>query len=292
MLFNIGCAHHMSPSDVTRLNACYMKVVRDIGSARNHADFKSGKSDVQVLHELDLPSMRTLLSCAPLRFCRRLVSSDVPRAVRLAAMAARRKQNWTTLILSDFAWLASRFPQKFGHLQPPATDLKSWLNLVSDSKNWNRLLSSIVKHRDLVSNDVAIVDVSDSVISSFPCTSCDAVFASLSALCTHNYRVHHYRNPARYYIVHDTCAACLRKFHHRDDVFRHLAYGNQQCLQLLQRIYLPMPHSAVCELDDAAVASRKDRAASRCPRPPPCKELRPLLHPDILQVRQQLYQFG
>ena len=130
-------------------------------------------------------------------------------------------------------------------------------------------------------------------MSSFPCHICGAVFASLSALCTHNYRIHHYRNPARYYIVvHSACAARLRKFHPCDDIFWHLAYGNPQSLQLLQRIYMPMPHSTVCELDDAAVVSRKHRAASRCPRPPPCPELGPLLHPDIVHERPQFYSFG
>ena len=175
-----------------------------------------------------------------------------------------------------------------------ANDFRSWLNhVLSSGKGWNTFLSSICKQSDPISGDIAHVNVAEIMPSSFACNLCDAVFLSIAALCTHNFRCHGYRNPARYFIKSNTCAACLTKFHHRDDVFRHLAYYRSKgCLQLLQRIYLPMSHGTVCELDDVAVVSKLDRAASRCPCTPPCKELGPLLHVDILDVRRrQLYQF-
>ena len=206
-------------------------------------------------------------------------------------MSARGKDSWPHLLVADFVWIASRFPSKFEHLEHPAMDLTPWLKLLFEHTRWNEFLSSICRHCDPVCGEIADANVTDTFTSSLPCPTCGAVFANTSALCTHNYRCHGYRNRARYFIVHNTCAACLRKYHHRDDVFRHLAYGNKRCLQLLQRIYSPLPHSTVCELDDAAVTSRKDRAASRCPRTPPCQEHGRLLHVHIVHIRRRLYQF-
>ena len=82
----------------------------------------------------------------------------------------------------------------------------------------------------------------------------------------------------------NVCAACLMKFSDRDKAVKHLAYSHDRCLNLLQKLYVPLDDAVVTELDAASVAVRADSIRSRVPSAPACKLLGPLLHPDFVTI--------
>ena len=131
------------------------------------------------------------------------------------------------------------------------------------------------------------------VSSNFTCSECDASFNTVAALCTHNFRNHGYRNPARYFISdNNACPVCNRVFQHRDLAFKHLAYDSKRCLALAQTIFNPMPHAQVVELDLQAVLIRKRIDTSQQPYVPPFRTHGPFVSHCLAEVRGGLRTYG
>ena len=97
------------------------------------------------------------------------------------------------------------------------------------------------------------------------------------------FRCHGYRNPARHYIMNNTCAACLRVFATRERCVHHFAYDSVPCLILIKSIYLPLPVEVVLQLDDEAVKLRNLRAKTRVPLALPRRAAGPLINACLAQ---------
>ena len=296
LLYNVGGAHRVSKSDLVRMSACYMRVCRDIVKARVTKDSTEKLSDVQVLRRIQLPSLHTLFRCARLRFCARLLHSDVPYALKLAGLSSRSDGSWASLVVTDFAWLATRMPHKFADLDHPSRCLSEWIERVNVyGKKWNSLLSIICSQCDPsadASELIGNLHCSD-IFTCFTCTDCDTSFNTVASLCTHRFRCHGYRNPARYFIsINNACPVCDLVSHNLDDAFKHLAYNRPRCLAVAQTLFHPISHAQVVELDLQAVKDRKRNANSRRPRMLPLKIYGPLVSSALADVRGGLRTYG
>ena len=285
LLYNIGSGHRLSRSDESKLNTCYLKVCRDIANMHNSPVCEQFSTDEAVLFELNLPSMNTLIRCQRLRFLRRLLMTDVPFVTRFCALSARSELSWPQLIVDDFTWLAKRMPHRFADLGHPLDAMKQWLDCVlSYSSRWSKVLDMLCNSRDPTTHPHAEIDPYCSQTLHF-CTECSFFSSNVSALRTHMFRIHGYKNPARSYIAQrNTCAACLHAFSSRDKVFKHLAYDSKDCLALLQQLYSPLPQSTVLDLDSEAVTARHNTSRSRACTRRACREYGPLVHLDLVTI--------
>ena len=179
-------------------------------------------------------------------------------------------------------------------MEHPSVALKDWLRAIAGfGKKWNHLLSSLCHQRDLALATSSLGMPQTSIVSIHACQHCSSSFDTLAALRTHMFRHHGYRNPARYYISHDnTCAACLMSWTSRDDVFKHLAYGPNKCLTLLQQVWDPIDHELAIALDAAAVEQRISVSKARTPRTPPVRLQGPRVSPCLAAVRGHKKHFS
>ena len=120
LLYNVDGAHKVSKSDLVRMSACYMRACRHIVKARVTKDSWEKLSDVQVLRRIQLPILHTIIRCARLHFCERLLHSDVGYALKLAGLSNKSDGSWASLVVTNFAWLATRMPHKFADLDHPS----------------------------------------------------------------------------------------------------------------------------------------------------------------------------
>ena len=218
------------------------------------------------------------------------MSTDVPFVTRLCALSACSKLLWPSLILDDVLRLSRRMPHRFADLSNPAEAMKQWLDcVVSHGNRWSKVLTILTSSKDppLVPH-AATTDPYRSQTLHFR-THCDLSSGNVSAVMTHKFRRHGYRNLARSYVAQrNTCAACLHSFSSRDKVIKHLAYDSKPCLALLQSIYSPLPESTVIDHDSKAVSARRDSDRSRSCVRHAVREHGPLIHADLVTINGRI----
>ena len=127
-------------------------------------------------------------------FCSRLLYSDVPYALKLAALSSRSEGSRASLLVIDLAWLATRMPHKFYDLDHPSRCRSQWLDRIQEyGTKWNSLVAKLCETCDpalgasLSSSDHAASHHDADMSSTHICSDCDASVDTVAELCTHRF---------------------------------------------------------------------------------------------------------
>ena len=100
-------------------------------------------------------------------------------------------------------------------------------------------------------------DTAEDLPNPFSCNWCGKAFNKLSDLKSHCALRHGYRNCARRFAVGTTCRCCLKQFHTRPKLIKHLTSGRPQCLQNLVASRHPLLLDEVAQLDSEDLKNTK-----------------------------------
>ena len=118
---------HFKEKEVVRLNAVYMKALRDVLRAHNtaHGDHVT---DSTVLEKLGMPSFMFLC---------RLLRTTLKMTVFLAAVSAADSASWVRWVFADLSWLYLVLPRKLSNMPHPDDSPQEWVqSIVNAPQLW------------------------------------------------------------------------------------------------------------------------------------------------------------
>ena len=132
------------------------------------------------------------------------------------------------------------------HCGDPSTCADSWRTCLSNVSrcHWS---TCIRKALELTPYDPCKRDLGVICKPAF-CPVC-AISLPRSALGGHLSIVHAWRNPARAYAHGSNCRACMKEFHTRPNLLKHLCYSSPPCLDIVMAHYMPLEPGVIVALD-------------------------------------------
>ena len=114
------------------------------------------------------------------------------------------------------------------------------------------------------------------------CTVCSYACPTIQGMSWHRFDVHGLKDPLRDMVLGVTCACCLRYYHSRERLVRHLAQTSSRCaLFYFQSVGPQNPEAVKAEEDEAKVVSKRLAKAGKRrvhAEAPPHRVLGPLAH--------------
>ena len=266
----------LNAKDERRLHHAYVNCFRAALGMFNREDSVDRTSDEEILKLAGVPHSSVIVRLSRLRYYRRLIISDQHQLLRYLCAVSVRAGTWLAQIQNDMAWMAASLPSKLSELPSPFIDLQPWNELVTNS-GWSHLLDAVAE-ASAAAHIVQSLCAPPDCDASFFCYECGRSFESIQLLHNHAHRSHGYVSTARLYAPDLQCKSCLTVFSNRDRVVQHLnSHRTNDCLHLLQNVYLPLSHDAVRKLDKQALACSKTCISGR----PAYRCAGPLLHADM-----------
>ena len=277
LLINIATLHTLSDRSLKKLNHVYMRILRRIADVKYDAGCPS-ISDSEVLAITHHIPIRPLIKFLRLAYFGRLAKRAPPLLLRLLDQEAV----WLDGIAADLEWLDELTERRLG-LPAVSQDFKAWAAAAA-SPAWAGTVSraraamlrgiqaAAIPATPAPAGPPSIASPASEVVARSPCFcyECGASFAAAAALAAHAWRAHGRRNP-RAAGVHGThCLACLREFHVRGRLMRHLCSVGACAAAVEAHVPPPPPELTACLIEDERKARRlhsRGRAFGPCSLP-------------------------
>ena len=252
----------LSTSQHARVRSFVVKIARTILGKLNFAETPHTCDD-EVIAQIPVPDLDTLLRAARLRYVARLWKHAPCHLRRLLHnVDVTAEFSWLARIRADFQWLQER-SNRVKHFPDPMVDDARWWDLVQNSE-WHALVTRVCE-ADTVYNHymaryrvwrikfrTAMQEVGMSFhqtplpstqhsVGDFQCSQCERCFTTARARSVHEYKVHGNHADVRHYISSTVCGSCLKDFHSMQRLRQHLQYKQDEdkCLRHLQSVWWP-----------------------------------------------------
>ena len=243
---------HTARSWHSQIMTLYSQIVARVSPAPHHYH-------LDTLAHCDLPHPMLLLTHQKASLFERLMAVDMGELLALL-QAQNPSRGWFHDIMQDLQRLAQTMPEH------PLFDINDPADLASlcvhNRNALSRLLKAAHKHYSMslrIWKDFrtfqnqfetaahayglqwTVETGRPSQPAVFECPACGSSFPTYKALCTHTYKKHAEHNVVQRYTASNTCRACMKMYHSRQQVIHHLKYMKTGCL--LQLIATVMPLS-------------------------------------------------
>ena len=128
--------------------------------------------------------------------------------------------------------------------------------------------------KQLETNDAFQEEAAAALDRTFVCAVCSSAWASEGDLRNHQHRAHGMFNESRRFIVSNMCLVCLTSFGNRNRLVHHYrSFPGRSCLEVLQKIYVPLSNETVSCLDAKALADVSKSVCKHSGKPRPAIKL-------------------
>ena len=188
--------------------------------------------------------------------------------------SAPHPRSWASLVGKDLQWLGAWTHHEVPQIPQGVDEIRNFV--LGFSKNsWSSLVDRAL--RGSIAARTAeppgrIEDTHDTEPMYF-CYECGDSFHTSQQLMTHFFSEHGRKNSVRCWAAGVSCRSCLKLFHSRPRLIKHLAYNSSRCLETLKTNVPPMSSAEVAELDaqdlQASIplrkSGRRETSASMAP---------------------------
>jgi hypothetical protein len=220
---------------------------------------------------------------ARLMYLPRLIK-HAPKMLRALLQATSyHDDSWASAVRQDIAWLRCRSEKLQGLPMPVIGSMQQWHDFIEcRPKYWAAIIKRVVSKVEFneIPGDPISLKANGENQMFCPCSVCERVFPSLAARHMHMFKEHGWRAPSRCYANGSgNCSKCLKSFHNRSRLQRHLQSslktgGQRSCLaQMIISGMTPLSEEEVLELerdDRLSIANLKAQGKSHSFASKPC----------------------
>ena len=204
---------------------------------------------------------------ARLRYFKRLIATGPEALWALLKLEDRSSKSWMQMLRDDISWMQQTIPERVPS-EDPSAEAEHWANFIRDNKSWKALTRGAGKRaaaffRIEVDTDswkkdflqacelggIQEVKMQEHGQSDYQCHVCQQAFATRRQRGAHMCIMHGLKRIERHFFHGTHCPACLKEYHCRTRLFRHLAYTQGSCFQVLQMTRKGMELETLEELE-------------------------------------------
>ena len=249
VLYLAGSWGPVAPRKSIPLQRLWVDIVRECYGARRVAG-RQEETDVEVLARAEAPTLRALLRTARLSYFAQLAGEAPPMLIALLQNLAALGDGWVAAILDDLYIMKLQLPQ-CAEMPWPKDDPAAWIEL---AREWPTSFKALAKKLtwDSAAVDLAIgvappsqrprrdpLAVAPEGTYNYKCNVCGSEHETFQGLQTHRTKKHGFVHMSQQFAYSSICCACLRDYHQRFRLVRHLREGHA-CLEWLAQRAEPL----------------------------------------------------
>lgn len=251
LMYGAGTWYEVPRRGIQKLESAVMRYYRSIVGVGFWQDQRLTDDEIRAKYQL--PTLRTMVAIARLRFLKHVASHGHDYHRDLLVAERTRAKGWLYEVESDLLWLTSCIDLPAMPTIPYSADMwipffawlrdftpswKTWIrrtlrthllreNLAGECKSFHLQIFQVFREGGAVLHEPTVESETG---PQHACPECDALFSTATAVAVHRAKKRGIRCPIKDYVQSETCPGCLKHMWTSQRVIQHLRYRPNRCL--------------------------------------------------------------